>query len=156
MSEEWWKKLKSTNKIAYKFKTKPLEHEDLMCEVFTGAIATRKHHWTPNEKVADVGNGESNSIDSLRLQPFTDPYKLMFDSPLNSPSSTLMKQTRGQRGRKGIVQRIMAIPDFISTPVFHFACITLEKIDYREILMCMLDDENVIRWLAALKASKGL
>ncbi|CAL5367067.1 unnamed protein product [Camellia sinensis] len=49
------------------------------------------------------------------------------------------------------MQRIMAIPDFLSTPLFHFACIALENADYREILMCMPDDGNVVGWLAALK-----
>lgn len=54
------------------------------------------------------------------------------------------------------MQRIMAIPDFLSTFLFHFACIALENADYREILMCMPDDGNVVGWLAVLKASKGL
>ncbi|XP_028054930.1 uncharacterized protein LOC114259144 [Camellia sinensis] len=50
----------------------------------------------------------------------------------------------------------MAIPDFIGTPLFHFACTALENADYREILMCMPDDENVVGWLAQLQVSKGL
>ncbi|XP_028107151.1 uncharacterized protein LOC114306164 [Camellia sinensis] len=66
-SEEWWENLKSTNKLAYKFKTKPLEHEDLMREVFTSATATGKHHWTPDEQVADIADGESNVVDSSGL-----------------------------------------------------------------------------------------
>ncbi|KAL7222414.1 hypothetical protein ACSBR1_024165 [Camellia fascicularis] len=74
-SEEWWENLKLTNKLAYKLKTKPLEHEDLIREVFTGATATGKHHWTPSEQVADIADGESDSINSLRLQPFTEPYR---------------------------------------------------------------------------------
>ncbi|KAL7259756.1 hypothetical protein ACSBR1_005598 [Camellia fascicularis] len=36
-------------------------------------------------------------------------------------------------------------------PLFHFACTALENTDYREILMCMPDDENVVGWLAALQ-----
>ncbi|GMP97947.1 hypothetical protein CsSME_00046014 [Camellia sinensis var. sinensis] len=39
---------------------------------------------------------------------------------------------------------------------FHFAFIVLENADYREILMCMPDNGNVVGWLAALKASKEL
>lgn len=39
---------------------------------------------------------------------------------------------------------------------FHFACIALENADYCEILMYIPDDGNVVGWLTALKASKGL
>ncbi|XP_028122542.1 uncharacterized protein LOC114319688 [Camellia sinensis] len=59
-------------------------------------------------------------------------------------------------GIEACMQKIMAIPDFLRMPLFHFACIALENADYREILMCMPDDGNVVGWLAALKASKGL
>ncbi|KAL7180897.1 hypothetical protein ACSBR1_039872 [Camellia fascicularis] len=176
-----------TNKIAYKFKSKPLEHEALM----------RK---TSGEKAVDVGEGESDSVDSPRLLPFTEPYRPVVDSPLNSPTVHLKEADHGAKRKKGgstsgkskkissgasvladsfnhlsqavqsqkhltvrrgtgasqkygieaCMQRIMAIPDFISTSLFHFSCITLENADYREILMCMPNDENVVRWLAAL------
>ncbi|GMQ11513.1 hypothetical protein CsSME_00054128 [Camellia sinensis var. sinensis] len=205
-SKEWWDNLKSTNKIAYKFKTKPLEHEELMCEVFTGATATGKHHWTPGEKVVDVGEGESDSVDSPGLVPFTEPYKLVVNSPPNSPTVHLEEADPGTKTKNGgstsgkskkissgalvlvdsfnhlskavqaqkhltimhgtnasqkygiepCMQRFMAIPDFISTPLFHFACIALKNADYQEILMCMPNDKNVVGWLAALQASKGL
>ncbi|KAL7227318.1 hypothetical protein ACSBR1_022206 [Camellia fascicularis] len=59
-------------------------------------------------------------------------------------------------GIEACMQRIMAIPDFLGTPLFHFACIALENADYCEILMSMPDDDNVVSWLATLKASKGL
>ncbi|KAL7210492.1 hypothetical protein ACSBR1_031947 [Camellia fascicularis] len=205
-SEEWWDNLKSTNKITYKFKTKPLEHEDLMREVFTGATATGKHHWTPGEKAVDVGEGESDSVDSHGLVQFTEPYRLVINSPPNSPTIHLEEAKPGTKRKKGgstsgkskkvssrasvladsfnhlskaveaqkhltvrhgtgasqkygiepCMQRLMAIPDFISTPLFHFTCTALENADYREILMCMPDDENVVDWLAALQVSKGL
>ncbi|KAL7244950.1 hypothetical protein ACSBR2_000316 [Camellia fascicularis] len=205
-SDEWWKNLKSTNKLARKFKTKPLEHEDLMREVFTGATATGKHHWTPGEEVVDIADGESDSADSLGLRPFIAPYQLVVDSPPPSPIVQVDETEQGSKRKKGAsssgkskkpsigasvladsfnhlseavrsqkhltirhgtgasqkygikacMQRIMAIPDFLSTPLFHFACIALENADYREILMCMPDDGNVVGWLAALKASKGL
>ncbi|CAL5346035.1 unnamed protein product [Camellia sinensis] len=165
-SEEWWENLKSTNKIAYKFKTKPLKHEELMREVFTSATATGKHHWTPGEKVVDVGDGESYSVDSPGLVPFTEPYRPVVNSPPNSPTVHLeeadpetKRKKEGSTSRKskkissgasmladsfnhlskavqaqkhltirhgtgasqkyGIepcMQRLMAIPDFISTP----------------------------------------
>ncbi|GMP36273.1 hypothetical protein CsSME_00008454 [Camellia sinensis var. sinensis] len=59
-------------------------------------------------------------------------------------------------GIEPCMQWLMAIPNFISTPLFHFACTALENTDYREILMCMPDDENVVGWLAAVQVSKGL
>ncbi|KAL7199439.1 hypothetical protein ACSBR2_021665 [Camellia fascicularis] len=205
-SEEWWENLKSTNKLVYKFKTKPLEHEDLMREVFTGATATGKHHWTPSEQVVDIADGESDSVDSPGLQPFTGPYQPTVDSPPPSPIVQVDEAEQGSKSKKGgstggkskkpstgasvladsfnhlsevvrsqkhltirhgtgasqkygieaCMQKIMAIPDFLSTPLFHFACIALENADYHEILMSMLDDDNVVSWLAALKASKGL
>ncbi|XP_028071644.1 uncharacterized protein LOC114273996 [Camellia sinensis] len=99
-SEEWWDNLKSTNKLAYKFKTKPLEHEDLMCEVFTNAIATGKHHWTPGEKVVDVGEGESDSVDSPRLAPFTEPYRLVVNSLPNSLTVQLDEADPGTKRKK--------------------------------------------------------
>ncbi|KAL7197675.1 hypothetical protein ACSBR2_020239 [Camellia fascicularis] len=189
-SDEWSENLKSTNKLAYKFKTKPLEHEDLMREVFTGATATGKHHWTPGEQVVDIADGESDSADSPGLQPFTAPYEPVVDSPPPSPIVQVDETEQGSKRKKGAstskkskkpstgvsvlvdsfnhlsqavrsqkhltiwhgtgasqkygieacMQRIMAIPDFLSTPLFHFACIALENADYREILMCMPDD----------------
>ncbi|XP_028102606.1 uncharacterized protein LOC114301841 [Camellia sinensis] len=205
-SEEWWENLKSTNKIAYKFKTKPLEHKDLMREVFTGATATGKHYWTPGEQVVDVADDESDSVDSPGLQPFTEPYQSVVDLPPPSLIVQVDEAEQGSKRKKGgstngkskkpsigasvladsfnhlsevvrsqkhlmirhgtgasqkygieaCMQRIMATPDFLSTPLFHFACIALENADYREILMCMLDNDNVVSWLAALKAPKGL
>ncbi|CAL5428307.1 unnamed protein product [Camellia sinensis] len=205
-SDEWWDNLKSTNKIAYKFKTKSLEHEDLMREVFTGATATGKHHWTPGEKAVDVGEGESDSVDSPGLAPFTEPYRLVVNSPPNSPTVHLDKVDPGTKRKRGgnasgkskkvstgasvlvnsfnhlskaietqkhltvrhgtgasqkyglelCMQWLMAIPNFISTPLFHFACTVLENVDYREILMRMPDDENVVGWLQALQVSKGV
>ncbi|KAI8000724.1 hypothetical protein LOK49_LG09G01776 [Camellia lanceoleosa] len=172
-SEEWWENLKTTNKLAYKFKTKPLEHEDLMREVFTGATATGKHHWTPGEQVVDLADGDSDSADSPGLQPFTAPYQPVGDSPPPSPIVEVDETEPGSKRKKGAsssgkskkpstgasaladsfnhlsdavrsqkhltirhgtgasqkygieacMQRIMAIPDFLSTPLFHFAAL---------------------------------
>ncbi|CAL5414217.1 unnamed protein product [Camellia sinensis] len=99
-SEEWWDNLKSTNKIAYKFKTKPLEHEDLMRVVFTGAISTGKHHWTPGEKPVDVGEGESDSVESPGLAPFTEPCRPVVNSPPNSPTIDLEEVEPGTKRKK--------------------------------------------------------
>ncbi|GMP94167.1 hypothetical protein CsSME_00043718 [Camellia sinensis var. sinensis] len=165
-SEEWWDNLKSTNKLAYKFDARSIHRCN--CD------------WqTP----LDAG-GE---VDSPRLAPFTEPYRLVVNSLPNSPTVQLDEADPGTKRKKrsfnhlskgietqkhltvrhgtgasqkyGIepcMQRLMAIPDFISTPLFHFACTVLENADYQEILMCMPDDENVVGWLAALQVSKGL
>ncbi|GMP82170.1 hypothetical protein CsSME_00036607 [Camellia sinensis var. sinensis] len=195
-----------TNKLAYKFKSKPLEHEDLMLEVFTGTTATGKHYWTPGKQVADIADSESDSVDSPGLEPFTEPYQPVVDSPPPSPIVQVDEAEQGSKCKKGgstsgkskkpssgasmlvdsfnhlseavrsqkcltvrhgtsasqkygieiCMQRIMAIPDFLNMPHFHFACIALENADYREILMCMPDDGNVVGWLVAFKAFKGL
>ncbi|XP_028085163.1 uncharacterized protein LOC114286241 [Camellia sinensis] len=100
-SDEWWENLKSTNKLAYKFKTKPLEHEDLMREVFTGATATRKHHWTPDEQVVDIADGESDSANSPGLQPFTAPYQSVVDSPPPSSIIQVDETEQGSKRKKG-------------------------------------------------------
>ncbi|KAL7212901.1 hypothetical protein ACSBR2_015572 [Camellia fascicularis] len=92
-----------TNKIAYKFKTKPLKHEALMREVFIGAAATGKHHWTPGKKAVDVGDGEneSDSVDSPGLQPFTEPCRPVVDSPPNSPIVHVDVADPGTKRKKG-------------------------------------------------------
>ncbi|CAL5440161.1 unnamed protein product [Camellia sinensis] len=177
-----------------------------MREVFTDATATGKHHWTPGEKAVDVGEGESDSVDSPRLALFIEPYRSVVNSPPNSPTVHLEEANPGTERKKGgstsekskkvssgasvladsfnhlskvveaqkhltvrhrigasqkygiepCMQRLMTIPDFISTSLFHFACTALENTDYREILMCVPDDENIVSWLAALQVSKGL
>ncbi|GMP74949.1 hypothetical protein CsSME_00032191 [Camellia sinensis var. sinensis] len=41
--------------------------------VFMGASATGKHHWTQGEKLAEDVDDSSDSVRSLRAQPFADP-----------------------------------------------------------------------------------
>ncbi|THG10611.1 hypothetical protein TEA_024579 [Camellia sinensis var. sinensis] len=141
-----------TNKLAYKFKTKPLEHEDLMQEVFTDEA----------EQGSKRKNGASLSGKSKKPSTGVSVLANSFNhlsEAVRSQKHLTIKHGTGASQKYGIeacMQRIMAIPDFLSTPLFHFACIALENADYREILMCMPDDGNVVGWLAALKASKGL
>ncbi|KAI7997887.1 hypothetical protein LOK49_LG10G00685 [Camellia lanceoleosa] len=47
--EHWWAKMQTMNQRCAKFKTKPLEHLELMEMVHSGASATGKHAWTPTE-----------------------------------------------------------------------------------------------------------
>ncbi|KAL7225600.1 hypothetical protein ACSBR1_020879 [Camellia fascicularis] len=56
-----------------------------MHEVFIGATTTGKHHWTPGEQVTDIADSESDSVDSLSLQP----YRQVVDSPPHSPTVRL-------------------------------------------------------------------
>ncbi|THG00392.1 hypothetical protein TEA_002108 [Camellia sinensis var. sinensis] len=160
-----------TNKLAYKFKTKLLKHEDFMHEVSIGVTTIGKHHWTPGEQVTNIADSESDSVDSPSLQPYRQSKKFSSGALVLANSfNHLLVAVRSQKhltvrhgtgasqkcGIEACMQRIMAIRNFISTPFFHFAFIALENADYREILMCMPDNGNVVGWLAALKASKEL
>ncbi|GMP77601.1 hypothetical protein CsSME_00033825 [Camellia sinensis var. sinensis] len=76
-SDDWWAHYEKVDKNAIKFKTKPLEHMDLMRRVYEGATAIRKYTWTPGaafEPVApDDGTSptpEKNCEDSSGLPPF--------------------------------------------------------------------------------------
>ncbi|CAL5416549.1 unnamed protein product [Camellia sinensis] len=79
-SDDWWTHYEKVDKNAIKFKTKPLEHMDLMRRVYEGATATGKYTWTPGaafEPVApDDGTSptpEKNCEDSSGLPPFHTP-----------------------------------------------------------------------------------
>ncbi|XP_028106275.1 uncharacterized protein LOC114305399 [Camellia sinensis] len=48
-SDEWWATMEKVDKECCKFRTKRLDHEELMRRVFTGAAATGKNAWTPSE-----------------------------------------------------------------------------------------------------------
>ncbi|CAL5425536.1 unnamed protein product [Camellia sinensis] len=189
-SEEWWDNLKS-------FDAQSIHRCN--CDWKTPLDAG-------GEKAVDVGEGESDSVDSPRLAPFTESYRPVVNSPPNSPTVHLDEADLGTKRKKGgstsgkskkvsigasvladsfnhlskaietqkhltvrhetgasqkyglepCMQWLMAIPNFISTPLFHFACIALENADYRKILMRMPDDENVVGWLQALQVSKGV
>ncbi|XP_028125691.1 uncharacterized protein LOC114322549 [Camellia sinensis] len=76
-SDDWWAHYEKVDKNAIKFKTKPLEHMDLMRRVYEGATVTEKYAWTPGaafEPVApDDGTSpapEEDCEDSSGLPPF--------------------------------------------------------------------------------------
>ncbi|XP_028051206.1 uncharacterized protein LOC114255868 [Camellia sinensis] len=71
--DEWWDRMELINKSCAKFRTKTLEHQELMEIVFTGAAATGKHHWTPEERTVEANEGSSDSVQSLGMRPFVDP-----------------------------------------------------------------------------------
>lgn len=128
--EEQWENLKSTNKLAYKFKTKLLEHEDLMWEVFTGVTAIRKHRWTLGEQVADIADGESDSVDSPGLQPFTEPYQPVVDSPPAFPIVQVDEAEQGSKRKRGVVQ----VESRRSRPVAHQCLQTVSTISPRRFV----------------------
>ncbi|KAI7981896.1 hypothetical protein LOK49_Contig10G00009 [Camellia lanceoleosa] len=60
--DHWWAKMQAMNNRCAKFRTKPLEHVDLMERVYSGAAATGKHAWTPTE-VQDDATPATNAMD---------------------------------------------------------------------------------------------
>ncbi|CAL5419471.1 unnamed protein product [Camellia sinensis] len=64
------------DKNAIKFKTKPLEHMDLMRRVYEGAMATGKYAWTPGAAFEPVATNDASLMDeedcedSSGLPPF--------------------------------------------------------------------------------------
>ncbi|GMP64273.1 hypothetical protein CsSME_00025627 [Camellia sinensis var. sinensis] len=76
-SDDWWAHYEKIDKNALKFKTKPLEHMELMRRMYEGATATGKFAWTPGaafEPVATEDNpllvDEEDCEDSSGLPPF--------------------------------------------------------------------------------------
>ncbi|CAL5363182.1 unnamed protein product [Camellia sinensis] len=76
-SDDWWAHYEKIDKNALKFKTKTLEHMELMRRVYEGATATGKFAWTPGaafEPVATEDNpllvDEEDCEDSSGLPPF--------------------------------------------------------------------------------------
>ncbi|KAI8010917.1 L10-interacting MYB domain-containing protein [Camellia lanceoleosa] len=62
--DEWWARMKNVDKECCKFRTKRLDHEELMRRVFTEAAATGKNVWTSGEMRNQLEvEGESNSAD---------------------------------------------------------------------------------------------
>ncbi|KAL7214629.1 hypothetical protein ACSBR1_026925 [Camellia fascicularis] len=45
------------------------------------------------------------------------------------------------------MERLKSIPALVSTPLFHFASSLIDNADYREVMMCQLDDDHIIGWL---------
>ncbi|KAI8028148.1 L10-interacting MYB domain-containing protein [Camellia lanceoleosa] len=76
-SDDWWAHYEKIDKNAPKFKTKSLEHMNLMRRVYEGATAIGKFAWTPGatfEPIATEDNpllvDEEDCEDSSGLSPF--------------------------------------------------------------------------------------
>ncbi|CAL5391448.1 unnamed protein product [Camellia sinensis] len=59
--DDWWAHNEKVDKNAIKFKTKPLEHMDLMRRVYEGATTIGKYAWTPGAAFEPVATDEHTS-----------------------------------------------------------------------------------------------
>ncbi|GMP90252.1 hypothetical protein CsSME_00041464 [Camellia sinensis var. sinensis] len=60
------------NNRCAKFKTKPLEHLDLMERVYSGAAVTGKHIWTPTEvRDAAATTAATNANEDSGMKPLS-------------------------------------------------------------------------------------
>ncbi|KAI8015288.1 L10-interacting MYB domain-containing protein [Camellia lanceoleosa] len=59
-SDDWWAHYEKVDKNAIKFKTKPLEHMDLMRRVYEGATATGKYARTPGAAFEPVATDDED------------------------------------------------------------------------------------------------
>ncbi|CAL5407041.1 unnamed protein product [Camellia sinensis] len=60
--DHWWAKMQVMSNRCAKFRSQPLEHVDLMEQVYSGTAATGKHAWTPTE-VRDDAAAATNAMD---------------------------------------------------------------------------------------------
>ena len=58
------------NNRCAKFKSKPLEHVDLMERVYSGAAATGKHAWTPTD-VREDDAAVTNANEDSKMGPLS-------------------------------------------------------------------------------------
>ncbi|GMP29244.1 hypothetical protein CsSME_00004438 [Camellia sinensis var. sinensis] len=107
------------NNRCAKFKSKPLEHLDLMERVYSGAVATRKHAWTPTE-VRDDAAAATNANEDSGMGPLsagTPPQsghdtvgKNVVDSSLfdDAPPQSAMDGSTNAKSRKQPTPGIVA------------------------------------------------
>ncbi|KAI7995869.1 L10-interacting MYB domain-containing protein [Camellia lanceoleosa] len=69
--DHWWAKMEAMNHRCAKFKTKPLEHMDLMERVYAGASATGKHAWTPSEICETDVTGDNAATPDSGMAPLS-------------------------------------------------------------------------------------
>ncbi|XP_028080537.1 uncharacterized protein LOC114282095 [Camellia sinensis] len=90
-SDEWWARMEKLDKECCKFRTKRLDHEELMRRVFTRAVATGKNAWTPGEMRNQLEvERESDSADfSMENNEFgaSETANLMKSATINASGS---------------------------------------------------------------------
>ncbi|KAI8007950.1 L10-interacting MYB domain-containing protein [Camellia lanceoleosa] len=120
--DHWRAKMQAMNNRCVKFKTKPLEHLELMEQVYSGAVATGKHTWTPTE-VCDDAATTTNANEDSGMEPLsasTPPQlghdtvrenvvdsSLFNDSPLQSAADGSANAKRRKQPMLGIVASSM-------------------------------------------------
>ncbi|KAL7210186.1 hypothetical protein ACSBR1_031697 [Camellia fascicularis] len=104
------------NKSCAKFRTKTLEHRELMEIVFIGAAATGRHHWTPGERIVEDNEGSSDSVQSLGMRPFTDPIPSVgIDVDTESLMETCGKSRKPTSGASAIADNVNILSNVVRT-----------------------------------------
>ncbi|KAI8007417.1 L10-interacting MYB domain-containing protein, partial [Camellia lanceoleosa] len=177
-SDEWWATMEKVDKECCKFRTKRLEHEELMRRVFTGAAATGKHAWTPGEMRNQLEvEGESGSADfstdsnemgasdtanlmkSANINPSGKALATRMDDLVNSVKTqskelTVNHVVGGQSVTMAeAVARLYEIQGLDQTnPLLHFGISFMEVPNNRE--MVIPSDEGIIGWLQVKQQDK--
>ncbi|GMP72221.1 hypothetical protein CsSME_00030326 [Camellia sinensis var. sinensis] len=147
-----------------KFKTKPLEHLDLMERVFAGAATTGKHMWTPTEiRDADGTSDSAATLDSGMgpLSGGTPPRDVLdcvgdnvvdcslFDNaPPHSTADGSANAKCCKRVAPGTVASSMdnLVEAVRGGSLFSFTCLLMDSPDKRNLIMGLPLD-YVVNWL---------
>ncbi|KAI8014251.1 L10-interacting MYB domain-containing protein [Camellia lanceoleosa] len=95
-SDEWWATIEKVDKKCCKFRTKRLDHEELMRHVFTGAAATGKNAWMPGKirnqlEVEEESDSADFSTDSNKSGA-SETTNLMKSATINASGSGSKKR----------------------------------------------------------------
>ncbi|THF99798.1 hypothetical protein TEA_001691 [Camellia sinensis var. sinensis] len=112
------------NNRCAKFKTKPLEHVDLIERVYSGATATGKHAWTPTE-VCNDDAAATNANEDSGMGPLTES-----DNTVGDCLARLMNTPGLEPGDK----------------LFSFACGIMDSPNNQDIIMALLVN-YIVNWL---------
>ncbi|GMP69032.1 hypothetical protein CsSME_00028433 [Camellia sinensis var. sinensis] len=110
--DEWWARMEKVDKDCCKFRTKRLDHKELMRRVFTGAAATGKNAWTLDETWNQMevegefdsaefstNNNELGASEMAALIKSATIDASGSDSKMRHSSVTAMQKKANDRGR---------------------------------------------------------
>ncbi|THG14978.1 hypothetical protein TEA_025109 [Camellia sinensis var. sinensis] len=154
-----------------KFKTKPLEHLDLMERVFAGAATTGKHMWTPTEiRDADGTSDSAATLDSGMgpLSGGTPPRDVLdcvgdnvvdcslfdnapphstADGSANAKCCKRVAPGKGENTVGDCLAKLMMVPGLYGGgSLFSFTCLLMDSPDKRNLIMGLPLD-YVVNWL---------